>query len=306
MIDLLFWDSLQAWGPGVARPSGGWEVMCRQLTQGIASMGYEVHAYRPAPAGYLGGVHHWDVREAVLPLTCRCLVLGRNTAIPRGVNAERVLVAAVDDPRHQYHPEYFSWPVVCLSEWQAGLFRDRGHKTHVIPSMIDDWIYDLKPVKRAGSYCCVNAWNKGTDATLRLWQELKLPGELTVGSPYGAPPDAAVRCMRAGARWVGQLGPAQVVAVLASSEAVFRVCERPETFGVTDAIAEVLGCRVHALFTNGYGASKDVISMSFATDSPQEFRKMCEWGPSFKHEGKTADYRASTLLPRWREVMGLT
>jgi len=309
--DLVFWDALQSWGPGVQRPTGGWEVMARQLVEITASAGYEVHAYRPAPAAFVHNVHYWDSRVEHPPMRAKCLVLGRNTPRPAGIQADRVLVAAVDDPRFETH-QVSDATVVCLSEWQREMFVALGHpSTHVIPSMIDDWIYDLARLgvkKRQGSYVCVNAWNKGTDATLALWRDLSMVGELTVGSPYGAPPDALARCRRVGARWIGELGPRQVVQALAESEAVFRVCERPETFGVTDAIAEVVGTRVYGYFPNGFGATLEVLENSFTASDLPTFRRALERRD--KHDSEfpwntRRDLRASTIIRQWWQLMGL-
>lgn len=305
MKSVVFWDSLQSWGPGVSRPMGGWEVMCRQLCEGLAGAGVEVHAYRAGGSTVEhNGVRYWDSRDEHALARCNALILGRNSRRPMGPRAEKIVVAAVDDPRYEKHE--IVAPVVCLSEWQASMFRDMGHTAWVIPSMIDDWIYDLKPVKRANSYVCVNAWNKGTDATLRLWKELALPGELTVGSPYGAPEDAYQRCAAVGARWVGQLNARQVVAELASAEAVFRVCERPETFGVTDAIAEVVGTRVHCLCTNGVGATAESLSEgAVVVTDPGEFAQWVRWrpGPGGYIVAPRSDYRVSTIIPRWIKAL---
>jgi hypothetical protein len=266
-------------------------------------MGFVVRAFRPGCEEVSGnGVRYSSVREDV---SCRALIVGRWSAVPEWIQADVVVCAEVDDPTHE--PWKFDhlrgYLLVCLSEWQAKAFRKVGHKAVVIPSMIDDWIYDLPPHPNKRGMVCVSAWNKGTDATLRLWRELRLPFSLSVGSPYGAPPDAANRCRVHGATWLGQLRPREIVEALRSAEAVFRVCERPETFGVTDAIAEALGTPVYGLFTNGFGASIDVLTASYLTDRPDTFR---EWVSQRKEVvAPETEYRASKILVEWVNALGL-
>ena len=102
---------------------------------------------------------------------------------------------------------------------------------------------------------------------------------------------------------IGQLTPTAVVGALSTAEAVFRVCVAPETFGVADAIAEVVGAQVHALFTSGTGASVDVLSSPFLTSDPQSFAaglvdRGC-YGPPVPR----GDYRVSTVIKEWERVM---
>ena len=205
------------------------------------------------------GVRYLDARDDLSPLQCRVLLTGRQSNIPAWIKAERVFTSCVDDPSNEPHAYAHlrnRTTMIHLSEWQESLYEALGHEDGiVIPSMISDWI--TGPASKSG-WVCVNAWNKGTRETLDMWQHLRnsgFEGELRVGSPYGFPADAYDQCARAGAKWLGLLTPEKVVHELNRAEAVFRVCRAPETFGVTDAIAEVVGTRVHCLCTNGFGAS---------------------------------------------------
>ena len=315
MTDVVIYDEHQAWSRTLnasgrdGRGVGGWEVFMVQLAEGLAAAGYSVevcnaelarHDYVEGP----GVAYNLSDRAN----HCRVLITGRHSRIPEWIRAERTFTACVDDPRSSaadYAHLIGRTTMVHLSEWQRSLYRELGHTGgNVIPSMISDAVYDLRSTpKERGRWCCVSAWNKGTDRTLALWQEVRECGTLYVGSPYGAPKDAWERCMRAGARWLGQLGPMQVAQELAKSEAVFRVCERPETFGVTDAIAEAVGTRVHCLCTHGFGAALEELSSPYVTMDPMVFLQGVREGTGLGTQKD--DFRVSTILPRWIKALGL-
>jgi len=246
------------------------------------------------------------------PVECRTLLTARHSRIPTWIRAERIVTSAVDDPRscaHTFNHLLGRSLVVCLSEWMAGLYRELGHTTVVVPSMLDDAIYDVKRSPKASGWVCVSAWNKGTAETLALWAEMKGKhpelGDLSVGTPYGAPADAAEWCRAHGARWLGQLTPPQIVRALAGSEAVFRVCVAPETFGVTDAIAEAVGTRVHCLCTNGLGAACEVLESPYVTVDPVAFEHGVLNPAHLTGEMTRKDWRVSKIMPQWIRVLGL-
>ena len=319
--DVILYDEHQSWSPSInasardGKGIGGWEVFQVQIASWLAAAGYRVWAINPGsrPDRHEKGVYY-GLGDPADTVQCRALILGRHSRIPDWIQADKTVTSAVDDPthtRHDYDHLKGKSLIVCISEWQAVLYRDLGHDAIAIPSMISDEIYARpRPASKRGMVC-VSAWNKGTDATLALYADMRrrwpaLP-DLYVGSPYGAPMDAARRVQHYGAKYLGgALKPGEVVSALEGAEAVFRVCIAPETFGVTDAIAEVVGTRVHALFTRGLGASREVLASSYLTEDSETF----EVGV-LKALGKPAtqpksDYRVSTIMPRWLPVLGLT
>ncbi len=191
--------------------------------------------------------------------------------------------------------------MVCLSEWQAGLFRELGHDCVVIPSHIPDEYYDAPKTKAAEAFGCFSAWNKGTDATLEAWSAIGRPGRLYVGCPYSAPSDAAERCRAHGAFWVGTLRPRDWLTYMQTIEAHVRVCNIGETFGVTDAIAEAMGARVHVWCTGDKGALPSTLAHRVSS-SLEEWRSSIyeRRGP----EREIPNYRASRILPMWLELLG--
>ena len=316
MIDLILYNDRTAFAPSVlsggAVQVGGFEVACEQIASGVAAIGASVEVFHNGGAGYERGVVYQTPRRVHPDISCRALLTARACHIPSWIKAERTFTTVVDDPRSE--PESFAHlrgksTLIALSEWQAGLYRALGHeRVIVIPSMIADDVYNYRSCeKKPGRFVCVNAWNKGTDATLRLWSKLKriMPGcTLSVGSPYSHPPDAMERCAFSGARWLGTLTPAGVVDALSTAEAVFRVCERPETFGVADAIAEVVGARVHCLCTNGFGAARDVLSSSYLTTDLKIFLDgVLEARDTPGLAVPRGDYFVSSVIKQWERTL---
>jgi len=328
VIDLVVYDQHFAWSPSYneTHPVGGWECHVVQIAEWLAGRGLRVVASRAAdveglhvwseggPAAHAGGVVWIDSRslEGRSLLQCRALITGRHSPIPDWIHADRIVTSAVDDPRHskeRYEHLLGRSTIVCLSEWQAMLYRSMGHDTAVIPSAIDDAVYDLRGEHHPGRFVCVAAWNKGTMRTLAQWALLKskYPGwkaELRVGSPYSHPGDAKERCEQAGAHWIGQLSPKRVIGELATAEAVFRVNDHhPETFGVTDALAEAVGTRVHCLRTGEIGAAREVLVSPYLTADPAEFERGVLF-PALPYPPPN-DWRASRVLPMWKRLLGL-
>jgi hypothetical protein len=319
MIDLVIYNDRTAFAPSVIHSGsvqvGGFEVACEQIARGIAKAGREVLAFQPGHARVEAGVVYVGsdaAKEERVPLECRALLTARACPIPDWIKAERTFTTCVDDPRGSWSVTFDHLKgrstIVALSEWQAQLYRDLGHeRVIVLPSMIeDDYAQYARCEKVPRRFVCVNAWNKGTAQTIGAWAHMRqrLKGcTLAVGSPYSHPPDAADWCAFNGIKWLGTLSPLGVVDALSTAEAVFRVCTAPETFGVADAIAEVVGTRVHGLFLHGMGASRDVLSSPWLTGDSRDFEagvvSAIGSGPAVPR----GDYRVSTVIKRWEEVL---
>jgi hypothetical protein len=311
VIDLVLFNDRTAFAPSVLRSGvqvGGFEVACEQIASGIADTGRVVHAITPLHRErYENGVTYTQNT----PDVCNVLLTARACRVPYAIKAHQTFTTCVDDPRsapHTFEHLKGRTVIVCLSEWQAELYTELGHRdVIVIPSMIADEYAELRSMPKVpGRFICVNAWNKGTYETLQIWSQLRgrMPdSELLVGSPYSHPPDAEEQCKRAGATWIGTLAPKAIAAQLASAEAVFRVCMAPETFGVADAIAELVGTRVHCWCVNGYGAARDVLLSEFVTSRVERFVQgvlAARGAPLAKPRG---DYRVSTIIKEWERVL---
>lgn len=296
-----------------SKPTGGTEVHAVQLCEGLASAGFEVRGISEIPKGdrgMCGKAVYLD--RGFAPDTTRALVTIGLTRIPEHIATDRHTVLWTHDPPHNVPfliEAGLRWSeFVCVSEWQAARF-PRGWKTRVVPPMIDDWIYNLPPVEKdPGKFICVSAWWKGTVQTLQAWKQLRHPGQqLYVGSPYSHPPDAQAIVERAGCVWVDLTSPRAVVEAMRDAAGVFRVVTAAETFGVTDAIAQILGCRVHAWAVGGLGGMPEALNPGWHTENGDEFstefKKMSLSPPRGGCEIKGRDFRAEKIIPRW--VRGL-
>lgn len=319
MIDIVFYDANFGWGPtyNATHPVGGWEVYQTQMATWFAASGLRVVALQRGGSETVGGVEYIDTREfgrerLFKTYVARVCITGRHSALPTYIGADSVFTSVVDDPRfcdETYDHLKGRSTLVCISDWQRGLYQALGHDAVTIRSCLDDDIYEWKRPEWAEGFVCVNAWNKGTEATLAMWRQMKAKhtswkATLRVGSPYSHPADAAERCSAAGASWIGTLSPRQVVTTLASAEAVFRVnAWHPETFGVCDAIAEAVGTRVHCLFTGEVGASPEAIVSPYLTTHIAGFQD----GVLFPNKPypRAKDWRVSTIMPQWLKLLGL-
>lgn len=311
--DVIIWDTNAGWSPSLnsSKGTGGFEVYMVQIASWLAKQHYSVVAFQHGE-GVEDGVVYLDSRfPSSEQWVCRCLIICRSSPLPTNVLAERTIAVQANDPRADpgRWTHLKSVPMVCVSQWQAGLFLDLGHEVvAVIPAAIDDDVYDAPPpAKHRGRFVCLSAWNKGTPETLEAWSRLreKLPGcQLLIGSPYSHPDDAEDRCRAAGARWIGTLTPLAVRCELAVAEAVWRVCVAPETFGVTDALAEALGCKVYMRCCNGLGASGEVLGSQGVVESEEYFFARTIDGIGCKHRPPGHDrYRVSRIMPQWLSVL---
>lgn len=221
-------------------------------------------------------------------------------SLPR-VEALQTFALQVVDPRP--HPHLWDHlkgraKMVCVSEWQAGLFRAIGHEAIVIPVPIPDEWYGLARARLRDSVC-VSSWNKGAQATLDAWHPSM--GHLSVGSPYSQPEDAEARCHAVGASWLGALTPRERwIDALASASAMARVCTIGETFGVADVAARAMGIPSYTLCTGDVGALREVGAAPF-TD-PAAWREAIR--QRHPHPGGDAErYRLSRVLPQWLEIL---
>ena len=310
-------------GPGGAfapnwnksKPTGGTEVHMVQLAEGLAAAGLKVLGISAISTPEYHGATYLPAGDP-LPV-CKALVTCGISQVPVGVRTDRHAVLWTHDPANGILPlmEHLRYSdFVCVSQWQASRF-PLGFRTHVIPAIIDDWIYELgdRPLeKRRAKFVCLSAWWKGSMDTLILWEELKREknasrlAELHMGSPYSHPPAAQQIVERAGCTWVPLHKPADVVEQMKDAAGVFRVCKFPETFGATDVIAQILGCRVHVLALNGIGALHETLASPVGVTAERRvFDRNFRFGYGNPPDTTRKDYRARTIIPRWIDLLRL-
>ncbi len=307
MTSVLIYDEHCGWSPSLnaSKGTGGTEVHLVQIATWLAAHGVDVIAMchdgrrqRESDVLYVESRDHGPISKDF-----DVILTVRRSSIPVGYDGyARIITLVTDDPRPE--PDAYAHllgrsTLACVSEWQAGLYRALGHKCVVIPAMIDDWVYDLRVEKVPGRHACLSAWNKGTQATLDAWQDVRPSGGfLVVGSPYSEPDDAEERCHKVGAIWLGRLKPREIVTEMARSIAHVRVCEIGETFGATDAIAEAVGTKVYAYCPGDVGALR------------WPWLNKEDWGQAVRsgygherHMLPERDLRLDTVMPQWLRLI---
>ena len=305
MTSLLIYDAHCGWSPSLnaSKGTGGTEVHLVQVAEWLAGQGAYVEAWCHDGKGMGVGVHYVESRDTTLrPSRCFDVAITvRRSRIPE-ITTGRIFTLVTDDPRPC--PDDFAHlkgrsTLICVSEWQAGLYRKLGHECVVIPPPIPDYYYELAKYKRpTDTMVCVSAWNKGTQALLDVWNE-KRP-RLYVGSPYSHPDDAMDRCQKAGAIWLGTLTPGAIVSQLATASHHVRVVTAAETFGMTDAIAAAVGCRSIALAEGDPGALPDTVPGA-CWFTRQGWEEALAIGVPAR---KPPDYRMSKVMPMWAKLLG--
>lgn len=332
MIPVVMWatDCSWPWSRVRRQPTGGAEVHLSQLAREFGRSHPGTIVWSPIDEDTVldeeFGTAFRDSRrtEMYKSVHCKLAIISGSCKPPPWLHADRTVALVVHDPRPdatlcEHH--IGNATLVCVSEWQASLFRAQGHDCIVIPAMIENYVYSAMATrtKVTGQYACLSAWNKGGHETMAAWNRVreKLPvgSKLIVGAPYGdpnVPRFATYEAMgvdsgRDDIQWIGLMTPGQVVDELARSEAVFRVNVAPETFGVTDAIAEAVGTRVHCLCTAGFGGAREVLSSQYLTEDPEKFEELfvgsVAWHREVRCQTNPRDFSVSHIFPRWEALV---
>lgn len=309
-----------------SKPTGGTEVHAVQLCEGFASLGLNVIGQserkgvecEDSNRGPLYAPHDYPMPPG--PIRCGGLITIGSTHAPDWIYPDRHVALFTHDPPHNIpHIGHLRWSrIVCVSKWQASRF-PLGWDTVVIPAIIDDWIYDLPPVpKNPKKFVSISAWWKGGQDTLVLWEKLRPKGcELHFGSPYSHPANLREIVERVpGCVYVDLANPGAVVESMRDAAGVFRCSSAPETFGASDAIAQILGCRIHVFAPNGPGALLETLGDEPGVSSDYEawrgeFLKMAGSPPQARYfsihdaQWRLRDYRARVIIPQWVQLLGL-
>lgn len=313
MSDVLFYDDRGGFGPSFneAHAVGGAEIHLVQIAEYLAAKSLDVRActHQDERDGGIsafeeGGVHysssrHWSPRGKFATL----IVVGCASLPDESLcQWDRAYAFQVVDPRP--HPSMWDHlrgkaTMVCVSEWQAELFRRIGHQAIVIPVPFPDEWYGMQRDAVPDRFVCVSSWNKGALDTINVWDPKW--GELAVGSAYSHPDNAAEICASRGVTWLGTLKRRDWIRALASGSYVARVCTIAETFGVTDTAAAALGMPAYTLCTGEIG-SLDEVGATVTTRFQlwaNSIRDRAYW-PRLRDVN---DFRASRVLPQWVDLV---
>jgi hypothetical protein len=273
------------------------------------------------------------------------VVSQRFGSLPQGIEFERLVVDLHDVPDAQLGGvmnllhDVPDGRVVVHSKFTASLL-DGWPRVSVVPCMLPDEFYahgpqnapqtnadgsprrfgegaatspspDRRTRHKGPRYVYGSAAMKGLEPTLALWQQLKAAkvphfkrATLTVTSPgYDAISPEWIKGVR-DVEVVTGLSPAGMQDLLADSDGIFMVSTFPETFGIVFHQCELAGKPARVLQLHRQrDALHDTLSAASVFVSPNNFAEAFEGGG---HVATDRDYRVSTVLPQWIDVLGLS
>ncbi len=254
-------------------------------------------------------------------IQCEVLVSQRFGALPANVAFGRVVTEMHDlpDDRASTCIDFMSQIPGCKtllhSEFNKSLYVD-WPGSRVIPAAFEDSLYDIKapPLdsnKRDRVFVHGSAAIKGLAPTLMLWGELKRnhyafkKATLIVTSPgYDAPEFDQLR-QTPGVVYQQEKTLGDMMTRIANSDGLFQVNALPETFGCVHVLAEIVGRPAWVLCTQGPGALREVLANPWTIhEDPKKFVDsvaQSKW-PTL---APARDYRMTTLLPQWLDLLGL-
>jgi len=308
------------------QPNGGSELHTVVLAEGLVRAGFSVAVLQPG-----GSFVRWagtdyysaqDVAErGIWELDCDVLISQRFGQLPRNVSFSRLVVEMHDLPDeraqvpHDFMAQIPGAKTVVHSKYNAELYPGWPGLT-IIPAAFEESLYDLPKVAREThrkkrTFIYGSAALKGLEPTLQLWGELKRhksefsQAKLIVTSPgYDSPQFDKLRSTPGVVFEQPQtLGDMQMR--LANADGIFMVNLLPETFGCVQTMAEIAGRPCWALCLNGPGALREVLANPWSVHTdPQQFVAAISQ-PKWPKVAPARDYRMSTVLPRWLDVLGL-
>lgn len=313
MASILFYDSNGGFGPTYNREHavGGAEIHLVQIAEYLANRGHAVSAnvHQDNIGRLEGGVgyscyHRWPLGESTTTVTAYDTVIIVGCAkFPEAVKAKRYFAFQVVDPRPcagAFAHLRGRTTMVCVSEWQAGLFRQLGHEAVVIPVPVPDEMYSPDMSRKiTHDFGCFSSWNKGALQTIQSWHYEW--GTLAVGSAYSHPEEPL---MPRNVTWLGTLRPREKwLDAMLSVGAIARICTIAETFGVVDTFARAIGIPCYTLCTGGVGSLREVGAQPF-TDAAEWREAIRQRRPHPVGSRAVDEFRASRVLPQWHALVG--
>lgn len=297
---------------------GGSEFQEILLAEGLAKAGLNVMCINRTPySAFQNGV--WYFPPEVFgsqKFKTKALITLRSSPIPlEYVDFERHYVWLTDLPNPGYAivdkmvQERPDTTIITVSQWHNSLFPAHWRKTFVY-NQIPDEVYNLRELRNKDKvkFIYASAAQKGLDETVAFWKMLKKEyafkkSELTVLSPgYDTPSKDALDSK---ITFKGSMPFHDTVREIASSNAMLYVNKLPETFGISVALAEILGVPTFVLCLQDCGALKEILAKPFVTNNQEEYYS---WLLDFaknpiKYTSDAKDYRSSTIMKIWREVL---
>lgn len=344
--DVIIWDTVgsEISESAAKKPMGGSEYHLLQLTRALTGRGFSVRIIQ-------GDHRLGNVLGRLGRLKCRVLIHSRYSTLIAGggqVFTDRIVVFATDMPgaadgspvedggayRHlgglflgeQYPAFKCAYPttLVCLSQWQLGLFPKVWQaNANVIPMMIDDRAYgrgrigSAEPVPKVPKrFVYASAAMKGLDATIVKWIAMRVKyrkqmvgAELHITTNWDMPPiwTRVLMTKENGIVDVGRLCPHDVEDLMATAEGLFYVNKFPETFCSIAALAEACNARAHILCLNSPGGIPEATRGPWVTTDAEVFERLFiqNLGNSTATMQTPRDCSVTTTMPLWLEALRL-
>ncbi len=315
--DLIILDAVGVPFTGFTPEYGGlggseWEQVL--LLEALADRGLRVCSINRLPSkSRVHGVEYWPLSSLEYErFECKTLILERNSPRPALdiVKADRVLRWVTDaNPETSDDDD----AIVCVSDWQAELMHGHMAPRYTVHNMLPDWVYDLKPNRNtpAQSFIYASAAMKGLKETLAYFQSMRKTKEfkkaaLKVLNPgYDTPKGIEVE----GVEFLGALPFRRVVEEMQSCRSMLMVSVFKETFGIVQVLAEVLGLNVFVHQSTGQDALSEVCNSGGVNQNAVVFNNIVG---SFANKPQdfvpvaAKDFRVSSIVPKWLDVLGLS
>ncbi len=299
---------------------GGSEFQEILLAEGLSKLGLNVLCINNTPYGaFQNGVWYFSPEIfSCKKFKTKCLITLRNSQIPiEYIDFEKHFVWLTDLPNPNYEiinkmvEQRPNTQIITVSQWHNSLFPGNWKKTFIY-NQIPDEVYNLKEFKQKDKtkFIYASAAQKGLDETVNFWKILKKEyafkkSELVVLSPgYDQPSKEAIDGKII---FKGAMPFYDTVREISSSNAMLYVNKLPETFGISPVLAEILQCPPFVLCLNQPGALLETLNTPYVTNNQEQY---FQWLLDFsknpnKYISSPKDYKTSTIMPMWREVLGV-
>ncbi len=299
---------------------GGSELQEILLAEGLAKIGLNVLCINNIPYGaFQNGV--WYLSTEVFgfhKFKTKALITLRNSQIPlEYIDFEKHFVWLTDLPNPNYEiinkmvEQRPDTQIITVSQWHNSLFPQHWKKTFIY-NQIPDEVYKIKEMRHKDKikFIYASAAQKGLDETVQFWKLIKKDyafkkSELFVLSPgYDQPSKNA---LEGKINFKGAMNFHDTVREIASSNAMLYINKLPETFGISPVLSEILGTPPFVLCLHQPGALLETLNTPYVTNNQDQY---FEWLLDFsknpnKYISKPKDYRSSSIMPIWKEILGV-
>jgi tetratricopeptide (TPR) repeat protein len=325
MYDVVFYDDVGgAISPAVALKQGmaGAEHQVMLAAQGLSAAGRKVLVISRLKRWgfeneYNERIAFVDIQE-YQEICVKVLVIHAYSSIPAWIEADKTFVLSKDLPGGN-HSDHLSngltvggWTHIAPSKWASdeyGKLYPNWKTRIVIPYMIQDHVYTFPKVpKDPNKFIYASAALKGLTRTLEEWCGIPRVSHamLYVCVPgYDAPSNKDKTLFDSeNIKFLGSLTPEKVIEEMRTAAGMFYVNVFPETFCVSAVLAETLGCRMHILCENGFGALKETLTSASVTDDLRTFRAEFVTSCIYDVEGSPPrNFNEHEVVPQWEHAL---